>query len=76
MPNDLSTLGYSCALFQRDPRLLRAMLDAARVKPALLLDGVAFYNRDDLTAAVELLAKTELDLDARDKAEAARAPKA
>ena len=70
MPNDLSTLGYSCALFQRDPRLIKAMLDAARVKPTLTLDGVAFYNATDMTAAVELLAKTEVELDARDRAEA------
>ena len=67
---DLVSIGHACGCFQKDPRLILAMLHSARIEPAMRIDGLPYYSATDVTAAVELLAKTELELDARDRAEA------
>jgi hypothetical protein len=73
MENDLQTLGHAAAIYQRDPREIEAALlvvqaeTAAaagdpipqRARPALRLNGLAYFVAAEIVAAVRWLAGRE-----------------
>jgi len=82
---NLQSLGHAAGLYQRDPRELAAMLPAVQAQaaaaagkpvsreatPALRLNGIAYYEADEIIAAVALLARLDAERAISKAAEAA-----
>jgi hypothetical protein len=70
---DLQSLGHAAATFQRDPRVISAGLLAVQadeafaagqpipheVRPALRLNGVPYFEADQIVAAIGWLAESD-----------------
>jgi len=81
---DLQSLGHAAATYQRDPRAIQSALRVVQVeaayavnqpipqeaKPTLRLNGVAYFEADEIVAAIGWLAENDAK-EARAKAEAA-----
>ena len=52
---DLISLGYASQVFQRSPAELKIVLDGQKSKPALTLNGVAYYPFADVVRAKSYL---------------------
>ena len=61
MPQNLQTVGYAAALYQRDPRAIENALTAVQVKSpaeaALTLNGLRYFSADDIAAAIGWIAE-------------------
>lgn len=69
MQNDLETLGHAASVYQRDPREIEAALavvqaEAAlaagspipqRARPTLRLNGLSYFDTDDIALAIAWL---------------------
>jgi len=82
---DLQSLGHAAATYQRDPRIIKSALAVVQAKsslaankpipqearPTLTLNGVAYFEANEIVKAIGLLAESDAQK-AREKAEAAK----
>ena len=54
---DLQSLGHAAAMFQENPRVIEACLKAVGAKPILRLNGLPYYQADNVVSAVKYLAE-------------------
>ena len=49
----LDSIGHLCQVFQRSPTEVEAILTAASIEPALVLNGIRYYDRSAYIALRE-----------------------
>ena len=53
----LSTVGYMCQLFQRSPTWVESKLRDLRAEPAMILNGLRYYDGEAHDAVLRLLCR-------------------
>lgn len=50
--HNLQSLGHAAAIYQKSPKNILKALDATKAAPVLRLNGVAYFNADDIEMAM------------------------